>query len=177
MDGQRAGVQAGAAFWGPPPDLASAPDGFGRCWHCRALYTIRPNSSNRYCDRICREAYFVAQSRRQGRCLRCRWYAGHGPNCRTGIAERDNWTCQLCFTPVDPELVADHPLSASFDHATPKVHGGPNTETNLRLTHRVCNNLRDAPNPGEIELSPETYVALVRAAASSGLFGSAPPER
>lgn len=152
----------GVIPWGPPLDLETAPAGFRRCWQCRTLFAISAEGSPRYCARSCRNAYFLAQSARLGCCLRCRWRHGHGPNCRTGIAERDGWTCQLCGTPVDPRLPLDHPLSQSFDHILVQVHGGRRAEANLRLTHRACNNLRDAPEPGQLELPAAAYLALTQ---------------
>lgn len=47
------------------------------------------------------------------------------------IAERDNWTCQICLTDVA------YPWH--LDHIIPYLYGGKFTADNLRLTCESCN--------------------------------------
>jgi len=51
------------------------------------------------------------------------------------IAERDEWTCQLCDSPVDPRLNYPHLLAASIDHVIPLSRGGADTQVNVQLAH------------------------------------------
>lgn len=66
-------------------------------------------------------------------------------SCRTddvtwhGIMERDHWTCQLCGKPIDPDLKAPDPKSATWDHIIPLVEGGDHTWANLQASHYGCN--------------------------------------
>jgi 5-methylcytosine-specific restriction endonuclease McrA len=39
---------------------------------------------------------------------------------------------------------AGSPQYATFDHLIPKVEGGANAQSNLRLAHQSCNQLRSA---------------------------------
>ena len=69
-------------------------------------------------------------------------YAGRfsiDPRDRQKLYERDNWTCQLCFTPTSRKFDWDDPLSPSLDHIVPKSRGGTNEHHNLRLAHWICN--------------------------------------
>lgn len=63
---------------------------------------------------------------------------------RLAIYERDDWICQLCRLPVDPDL---HPLdrmAATLDHIEPQSWAliPDHLPRNLQLAHRVCNTLR-----------------------------------
>jgi 5-methylcytosine-specific restriction endonuclease McrA len=59
------------------------------------------------------------------------------------LCERDGWTCQLCFGPVDRAIMARyHPYGMSFDHVVPETAGGGWTWGNLQLAHRGCNVMR-----------------------------------
>ena len=60
------------------------------------------------------------------------------------IAKRDNWICQLCFEPVDPNLKWPHPMYKTRDHIIPKSKSGTLDPNNLRLAHYRCNNKRGA---------------------------------
>ncbi len=59
------------------------------------------------------------------------------------IWERDHGICQLCGTSIDPNATGD--LAPTMDHIHRRGDGGQDTETNLRLTHALCNQLREAP--------------------------------
>lgn len=55
------------------------------------------------------------------------------------IFERDEWVCQLCFEPVDPELRKPDPMCATIDHKVPLAHNGSHTRANVQLAHHSCN--------------------------------------
>jgi 5-methylcytosine-specific restriction endonuclease McrA len=55
------------------------------------------------------------------------------------IFERDGWTCQLCFEPIDPTLRNRHPRMASLDHIKPISKGGDHTRDNVQASHYSCN--------------------------------------
>lgn len=62
------------------------------------------------------------------------------------IGARDGWICHLCGEHVDKTLPPEHPRSATCDHLVPHSKGGTNRNSNLKLAHRICNQLRgDAP--------------------------------
>lgn len=61
------------------------------------------------------------------------------PYTREEIAERDNWTCWLCFEPIDKTLEWPHRLSASVDHMKPLARGGSDLKSNVRISHLTCN--------------------------------------
>jgi 5-methylcytosine-specific restriction endonuclease McrA len=55
------------------------------------------------------------------------------------VYERDNWTCQICFEPIDRNVSPRHRLAASLDHVHPLSLGGAHTYANIRLAHIGCN--------------------------------------
>lgn len=61
------------------------------------------------------------------------------PYTRAEVFERDGWVCQLCGEPVDRELRAPDPGSASIDHIVPLSLGGDDTPANVQLAHFSCN--------------------------------------
>ena len=61
---------------------------------------------------------------------------------RTKVYTRDNWTCGICHTPVDPTHAFPHPMSATLDHIAPMSKGGAHTYENLQLAHFHCNNIK-----------------------------------
>ena len=61
------------------------------------------------------------------------------PYLREEIFERDNWTCQLCQEPIDPELKWPESGFASIDHIVPISLGGDDTPDNVQAAHLSCN--------------------------------------
>lgn len=55
------------------------------------------------------------------------------------VCARDEWTCQICREPVDPDLVYPHPNSRSQDHRWPISRGGRHVFENVQLAHLHCN--------------------------------------
>ena len=61
----------------------------------------------------------------------------------TKIGRRDRWQCHLCHLPVPKKgYTLNSPQAPSIDHVTPVTRGGRDVQTNLRLAHRRCNELR-----------------------------------
>ena len=61
------------------------------------------------------------------------------PYDRADIFERDEWVCQLCNLPIDPELRYPDPGFGTIDHVTPLALGGSDEPTNVVAAHLVCN--------------------------------------
>jgi 5-methylcytosine-specific restriction endonuclease McrA len=55
------------------------------------------------------------------------------------IYERDNWTCQICGEPIDPDLSAPHSMSKTTDHIVPLSRGGKHVVGNIQAAHLYCN--------------------------------------
>lgn len=66
---------------------------------------------------------------------------------RVLVADRDGWTCQLCWEPIDPKLRRPHPLALAIDHIVEVAAGGSDAMSNLRAAHADCNARRRALRP------------------------------
>lgn len=76
------------------------------------------------------------------------------PRMRKELYERDSWTCQLCWHPVDGGLHYRDNWAASLDHIIPQSQQliPDHSPSNLRLVHRMCNSMRgDGSNMTESE--------------------------
>jgi hypothetical protein len=61
------------------------------------------------------------------------------PGKQRRVCERDDGICYLCRLPVDWSSVARSP---TVDHVIPQSRGGGSEISNLRLSHKQCNNLK-----------------------------------
>lgn len=63
---------------------------------------------------------------------------------RLAIYERDDWTCQLCFEPVDRDAHYQDAWSPTLDHIEPQSSSllPDHSPGNLRTAHRWCNSVR-----------------------------------
>lgn len=106
----------------------------GTCPRCEASFVVPPwQVFGSFCSKACRN-----KAKGKGRCSRRKSLP---KAIRTAIFERDDWTCQLCHLPIDP----DEPLgnfSASIDHIIPVANGGTDDVANLQAAHRWCNSVR-----------------------------------
>lgn len=66
------------------------------------------------------------------------------PTVRLAIYERDNWTCQLCFEPIDRGAGHADDWAPSLDHIIPQSHQliPDHSPDALRTAHRWCNAIR-----------------------------------
>lgn len=55
------------------------------------------------------------------------------------IAERDNFECKLCETPVDMTLRVPDRDAPTIDHVIPFADGGVDARWNVQLAHLHCN--------------------------------------
>lgn len=100
----------------------------GSCAQCGEAFT-RKGMASPYCSKKCR------QRDRRG------WITATR---RRAIYARDGWTCQLCMSPIEPDLHFLDDWAATIDHITPRSLGGTHEDSNLRAAHRWCNSVRGA---------------------------------
>jgi 5-methylcytosine-specific restriction endonuclease McrA len=94
-------------------------------------------AASRFCSQAC---WQPPADRATTHAVRAKRYGGSAEHVdRLTVFERDGWLCQLCHTPVDPELKWPAPLSASIDHVVPLSKGGDHLYTNVQLAHLRCN--------------------------------------
>lgn len=125
--------------WRRSPDRHPSLNGslfvYGCCGWCGESFMALAGDWERrsiYCSRRC--------ARNAGRARRGRFTVP--PQIRRAICERDNWTCQLCSEPVDPE--ASDLWRATLDHVVPQSHQlvPDHSPGNLQLAHLWCNSVK-----------------------------------
>lgn len=106
----------------------------GPCAWCGQQFTIVGQVTARYCSRKCQRSSSKA---RYGQFV-------IPDGVRTSIYERDDWICQLCREPVDPDLGPSDPWGATLDHIECRSWAlvPDDSPSNLRLAHRWCNSVR-----------------------------------
>lgn len=116
------------------------------CAHCGHEFSVNFCAERRaYCsDRCARRAAHLTRNHRHRQSV-THPKAKHVN--RQAIFQRDNYTCQLCHLPVDPDLPASHPMSATLDHIVPLANGGWHAEDNVQLAHLICNSRKGASSP------------------------------
>lgn len=55
------------------------------------------------------------------------------------VHTRDQWTCQLCWEPIDPGVAWPDRMSPSIDHVMPLSRGGLHAMANVQSAHLGCN--------------------------------------
>lgn len=64
---------------------------------------------------------------------------------RDEIGDRDNWTCQLCGDPVDPQLYGFDPEAGTLAHRQHLNAGGTHTRENCITAHLRCKRASGEP--------------------------------
>lgn len=66
------------------------------------------------------------------------------PARRARLYRRDNWTCQLCFEPIDRNAPSGSTWAPSLDHIVPQSQAPipDHSDANLRTAHMWCNSVR-----------------------------------
>jgi Restriction endonuclease len=106
----------------------------GPCAWCGDWFTSTTTTfTERYCSVRCSTKFY----RRSSREKHGRFWIAHRR--RLAIYERDDWTCQLCFEPVDRDAEYLSDWAPSLDHIQPRSQGGTDEDANLRTAHRWCN--------------------------------------
>lgn len=114
----------------------------GSCSECGEWF-VRRGAVSSTCSRKCGQRRIRREYRRQNP-GKSKWKFV-SPTTRQAIYDRDQWICQLCLDPVDPELRETDPWgdwAPSLDHIVPRSQGGSHDPENLRLAHRWCNSVR-----------------------------------
>lgn len=124
---------------------ASHGTAYGRGCRCGACTSAQADRMARYMDGYAavHGLSYSAAWRRRFKDEHGFWPQGSGYDFVSGaerraIYERDGWTCQLCFEPVDPEA-PDLAARPSLDHIVPQSRGGSHDVSNLRLACFGCN--------------------------------------
>lgn len=58
------------------------------------------------------------------------------------LRTRDGDNCWYCGSRLDFDLPRTHLEAPTFEHVIPASEGGTNENSNLKLTHKVCNGIR-----------------------------------
>lgn len=111
--------------------------GYGNGCRCRDCTTAHADNHREYAALV-RERDGVSLSEKYGRPEhRSGWIS---PASRLAIYERDGWVCQLCYEPVDRDVLNGR-LAPSLDHIIPRSHVliPDDSPSNLRTAHMGCN--------------------------------------
>jgi 5-methylcytosine-specific restriction endonuclease McrA len=63
-------------------------------------------------------------------------------NRRDRMFKQQEGRCWICGEQMRLDVDAQHDEYPTFEHVRPQMAGGPNALKNLRLSHRVCNEVR-----------------------------------
>lgn len=104
----------------------------GGCSECGSAFAVQQPMA-RTCSSRCAES---RQRKRRGKYV--------DDDTRLAIYDRDGWTCQLCFGPVNPVVHYLDDWAASLDHIVCRswAEVPDHSPENLRLAHRWCNSVR-----------------------------------
>lgn len=108
--------------------------GIHTCEHCaRRFYPKGKNSKGRFCSTECALDGTRGDGTRTGG---GKWIT---QSRRHRLYERDDYICQICHEPTDPDASHLSDWYPSLDHIVPRSKGGTHEDDNLRTAHRYCN--------------------------------------
>ena len=107
------------------------------CDRCGERFTVRADQPNRFCSLGCAN---LAQRRSVN--VGGRFWISRVV--RREIYERDDWTCQICHEPVEPDADPNSDWYPTLDHIVPQSHQliPDHSPEALRTAHRWCNAVR-----------------------------------
>ena len=125
---------------------------FYRCEICKKIFTrqrkVNKNANHIICDsEMCRsslQSLLNHERNRKRYATLCEQKVEGEKINKLKVYIEDNWMCQICGDPVDPELKFPHLFSASLDHIKPISKGGLHTRDNVQLAHLICNSKKNA---------------------------------
>ena len=79
---------------------------------------------------------------------------------RLRVYRRDRWRCRECGETCREDVADDHPRRATLDHIVRREDGGDDSEENLRLACRECNQAKEGVGPGLLGSRPGVYAKL-----------------
>ncbi|MEV0917845.1 HNH endonuclease [Streptomyces sp. NPDC049967] len=114
----------------------------------RRRYLDQPHWRARYPERAA-----LVDARRRMRVEQARTTEVFAP---LDVHTRDQWTCQLCRRPIDPQVAWPDPMSASVDHIVPLVKGGTHSMINVQSAHLGCNSSKGDRRVDQVEMIKES---------------------
>lgn len=109
-----------------------------------ATYCVQCAAARRFSSRqMSRRKYRATYRHNDTHRKRARFYGVEYENVEPyTVYVRDQWVCQICTRPIDPECAYPHYLSASLDHIVPMSKGGGHLYSNAQASHFICNSLK-----------------------------------
>lgn len=108
------------------------------CPHCAKDFTT-DRSWQIYCTNRCLKR--AAHDRREV-AKRTNGSAPIGRVDRGAVYQRDDWVCQLCDYPTNPDVTVPDYEAPTIDHIIPLARGGGHTMDNVQTAHFLCNMLK-----------------------------------
>lgn len=121
-----------------------------KCERCGVSFRwLKSQGTGRFCSDYCRLAWFSqafkgedsphwAGPKKYSPKRRSIYNKGDEID-RVAVFERDEWTCGICHTPIDPSLRHPDIMAATLDHIHPISLGGSHTWDNVQAAHAKCN--------------------------------------
>jgi hypothetical protein len=130
------------------------------CVHCGEEFEPKATGRTTFCSRECYFGHLEATRKSKTKAThRPRFYTHRQRARHYGVEyetidrdyifNRDNWTCHLCGSKIDPKIIHPAEMSATIDHVIPMSKGGAHTKENVRAAHFICNNRKHAQAVGE----------------------------
>lgn len=109
------------------------------CRRCGTVFMANKRRST-YCSRDCFQAHRYKADWKNQANRRARMAAAFVEEFdRIEIFDRDDWTCQICGEPVDPDAPRHSYSVPSIDHIIPIARGGEHSRANVQTACLGCN--------------------------------------